>query len=80
MRLIDADKAKLKVFDYTIFRLRLGTPLDVVNFLDNQLTIDAVPVVRCGNCAYVEACKSIGAYLGRNGFCSRGLKEGADNE
>ena len=47
MRLIDADSAKLAVSDYKIFRCQLGGLMDVAEFIDDQPTIDAVPVVRC---------------------------------
>ena len=51
MRLIDADAAKLTANDYKIFRCQLGGLVDVVEFLDDMPTVDAVPVVRCKDCA-----------------------------
>ena len=44
MRLIDADSAKLTANDYKIFRCQLGGLVDVVEFLDDMPTVDAVPV------------------------------------
>ena len=52
MRLIDADSAKLSVSDYKIFRCQLGGLMDVAEFIDDQPTIDAVPVVRCRDCQH----------------------------
>ena len=51
MRLIDADAAKLTANDYAMFRCQLGGLVDVVEFLDDMPTVDAVPVVRCKDCA-----------------------------
>lgn len=52
MRLIDADAAKLTANDYKIFRCQLGGLVDVVEFLDDMPTVDAVPVARCKDCIY----------------------------
>ena len=52
MWLIDADSAKLAVSDYKIFRYQLGGLMDVAEFIDDQPTIDAVPVVRCRECKH----------------------------
>ena len=43
-RLIDADAAKLTANDYKIFRCQRGGLVDVVEFLDDMPTVDAVPV------------------------------------
>ena len=43
-RLFDADAAKLTANDYKIFRCQLGGLVDVVEFLDDMPTVDAVPV------------------------------------
>ena len=51
-RLIDADAAKLTVNDYKIFRCQLGGLVDVVEFLDDIPTVDAVEVVRCKDCKH----------------------------
>ena len=44
MRLIDADAAKLTVNDYVMFRCQFGGLVDVVEFLNDMPTVDAVPV------------------------------------
>lgn len=36
--------------------------------------LDVAPVVRCGECKWVETCKVIGEYKGKSGFCSRGAR------
>ena len=46
-RLIDADAAKLTANDYAMFRCQLGGLVDVVKFLNDMPTVDAVEVVRC---------------------------------
>ena len=51
MRLIDADAAKLTANDYAMFRCQLGGLVDVVEFLNDMPTVDAVEVVRCKDCA-----------------------------
>ena len=33
---------------------------------------DIVPVVRCGECEFIDACKEAGHYNGKKGFCSKG--------
>ena len=50
-RLIDADAAKLTANDYVMFRCQLGGLVDVVEFLNDMPTVDAVEVVRCKDCA-----------------------------
>ena len=50
-RLIDADAAKLTANHYVMFRCQLGGLVDVVEFLNDMPTVDAVPVVRCKDCA-----------------------------
>ena len=82
MRLIDADSAKLAVSDYKIFRCQLGGLMDVAEFIDDQPTIDAVPVVRCRECKHLGFCGDATnlEVMGFYGYCSRGeRKEGADN-
>ena len=90
MRLIDADSAKLAVSDYKIFRCQLGGLMDVAEFIDDQTTINAVPVVRCRECKWWHEDDDIGHcdnpdgldnYAKPEDFCSYGeRKEGADNE
>lgn len=83
MRLIDADSAKLAVSDYKIFRCQLGGLMDVAEFIDDQPTIDAVPVVRCRECKYHNKppCPMSLSFnwTEDDDFCSYGeRKEGAD--
>lgn len=49
MRLIDAECDALME---TIGRRAFGTRQDIRDWLDSAPTIDAVPVVRCGDCKY----------------------------
>ena len=83
MRLIDADSAKLSVSDYKIFRCQLGGLMDVAEFIDDQTTINAVPVVRCKKCVLHGNCITEDAFVLagiENPFCCAGKrKEGADN-
>ena len=90
MRLIDADSAKLSVSDYKIFRCQLGGLMDIAEFIDDQPTINAVPVVRCRECiAYTPVDDNTGKcvfligkhqYVVPDGYCYLGeRKEGADN-
>ena len=90
MRMIDADSAKLAVSDYKIFRCQLGGLMDVAEFIDDQPTIDAVPVVRCRECDHKTHdengkpyCLQLEMYLNKelDFFCKYGEREeGADNE
>ena len=43
---------------------------DIVN---QQPTVDAVEVVRCKDCGFLQGCKN-GQYLGLEGYCSHGAK------
>ena len=84
MRLIDADSAKLSVSDYKIFRCQLGGLMDVAEFIDDQTTINAVPVVRCRECKYRDGTPGQPniqcGQMHEDDFCSYGeRKEGADN-
>ena len=79
MRLIDADRAR----DTATIDL-------VVYHLDRQLTIDAVPVVRCKDCKYHQImenktsflwwhnCKLWCADIDADGFCSYGERKDGD--
>ena len=89
MRPIDADSAKSSVSDYKIFRCQLGGLMDVAEFIGDQPTIDAVPVVRCRECKYrfknnghdKSGCPIIDAniWMDDDDFCSHGeRKEGAE--
>ena len=86
-RLIDANSAKLAASDYKIFRCQLGGLMDVAEFIDDQPTIDAVPVVRCRECKYhhdcgTHFCDALGMDCPDDSdfFCSYGeRKEGEGN-
>lgn len=85
MRLIDADEAKLTVDDYVMFRCQLGGLVDVVEFLNDMPTVDAVPVVRCKDCAvphnkYIGCPKLNGLVTPPDFYCPFGeRKDGDDN-
>ena len=84
-RYIDADKLKP---DTTVFlSLYAEEPVKVFSQkrIDNAPTVDAVPVVRCKDCKYLEitGCygecgKAILGIVSPDDFCSRG-KRRADN-
>ena len=84
-RYIDADKLKP---DNTVFlSLYAEEPVKVFSQkrIDNAPTVDAVPVVRCKDCKYLEitGCygecgKAILGIVNPDNFCSRG-KRRADN-
>lgn len=84
MRLIDADAAKLAANDYVMFRCQLGGLVDVVEFLDDMPTVDAVPIVRCKDCAvphnkYTGCPELNGLVTPPDFYCPFGeRKEGAD--
>ena len=87
-RLIDADAAKLTANDYAMFRCQLGGLVDVVDFLNDMPTVDAVPVVRCKDCKYRfknnghsrDGCPIIDANIWMDGddFCSYGERKDGD--
>ena len=94
MRLIDADAAKLTVNDYAMFRCQLGGLVDVVEFLNDMPTVDAVPVVWCKDCKHhyweQEPChgKSVhycklphmrGVEVFKEFFCYYGKRKDGDN-
>ena len=77
-RLIDADAAKLTANDYAMFRCQLGGLVDVVEFLNDMPTVDAVPVVRCKDCKYFKTrlCENEDNY--DDWFCADGERKGGD--
>ena len=88
--LIDADAAKLTANDYKIFRCQLGGLVDVVVFLNDMPTLDAVEVVRCKDCKhwhkdtvfcgympYGEASERVNWYA--DDFCSYGERKDSDD-
>ena len=70
-RLIDADAAKLTANDYKIFRCQLGGLVDVVEFLNDMPTVDAVPVVRCKDCKHYRPQKKSAHWENRANYCNR---------
>ena len=75
MRLIDADSAKLSVSDYKIFRCQLGGLMDVAEFIDDQPTIDAVPVVRCRECKHRKYDDIFGTLWCNRDSCTKRVKQ-----
>lgn len=83
-RLIDADAAKLTANDYKIFRCQLGGLVDVVEFLDDMPTVDAVEVVRCRDCAvphnkYTGCPELNGLVTPPDFYCPFGERKDGDN-
>ena len=82
MRLIDADA----LFDDLIFPSK-QFERGLRELIGEAPTIDAVPVVRCWECAAYRSmeksgglCKNTGFWVPENGFCHDGeRKDGADN-
>ena len=83
-RLIDAYSAK-EALEYTL----VGDSASMAErVIDSQPTVDAVPVVRCKDCARcithkgVHICNKWRTFqeVELDGFCSYGEKEGSDNE
>ena len=70
-RLIDADAAKLTANDYVMFRCQLGGLVDVVEFLNDMPTVDAVPVVRCKDCKHYKPQKKSAHWEHRANYCNR---------
>lgn len=85
MRLIDADKFILALMDASLSSVDEDTILDLV---DSVPTVDAVPVVRCKDCAFSQSdgwvCCSSAALMPRrtfpDSFCSDGEKKDEVNE
>ena len=79
-RLIDADAAKLTANDYAMFRCQLGGLVDVVEFLNDMPTVDAVPVVRCKYCKYFKTplCQIEDNH--DNWFCADGERKDGNDE
>ena len=63
-RYIDADALMLCVNCHGTNKYGVLHDVDIRAFIDEQPTIDAVPVVRCGECKHWEVFKS-----GVNGWC-----------
>lgn len=73
MRLIDADALR-KCFEVP-HELKCGIQAGMDEYalkcIDEQPTIDAVPVVRCKNCFNQPGCQ-FAQYQGNRGYCSLG--------
>ena len=85
MRLIDADALKKGVNSISTHWLNDWSTLGVLAIIDEQPTIDAVPVVRCGECghyhseddpAYCDELCTI--HIDKTDGCLRGIKRGAE--
>ena len=85
MRLIDIDNQSLQE---AIGRMAFRTRQDVYDLIVTQTTVDAVPVVRCKNCAngmvsdnnkYIICC-SRGIGMEFDDFCSYGKRKDKINE
>ena len=76
MRLIDADAV--------IDRINIVFLTEIGKIIDDAPTIDAVKIVRCKDCRYVDKsdqavgddtscfCEWFGSYMKMNGYCSEG--------
>lgn len=82
MRLIDADSLH-ELIDYGFdidFNEVPETKRELLRMVDEQATIDAVPVVRCKDCKYWrdDDCKNDNhgyCPISENDFCSRGERK-----
>lgn len=73
---IDREEAKKMVCQYSVFRAQLGGLMDVVSFLNDQTTVDAVPVVRCKDCVWGDKGDCYRIELTRpDDFCSYGERK-----
>lgn len=87
MRLIDADKAaSIENLDlYSDLAAALGDVQTVRDILSDAPTIDAVPVVRCGECIFKKpsegfgdlTCSILNIPMEETDFCSWGQREEA---
>ena len=80
MRLIDADKLKAEVVRWENCYNGFSDTYDkamIIDTIDEQPTIDAVPVVRCGECKHRYMEKGVwtcpfGLMITPDGFCNYG--------
>ena len=77
---------KEKNTDGQSIRFKTGTiyrQIEAIKIIENQPTVDAVPVVRCKNCTrwgtgvageteYVKCCEYAKYMVGENGYCCYG--------
>lgn len=88
MRLIDAEKLRAEYLGMPNCYNGFSDSYDkamIVDMVDEQPTVDAVPVVRCKECKYMEymsTCTRNGIRISRvpNDYCSRGKKREVKNE
>lgn len=80
MRLIDADVLYAKFLDGKADTAAEKEMNQVCRYLIlHEPTIDAVPVVRCGECVFKQRtgrCVKTGVYVNDDDFCSYGEKDG----
>ena len=84
MKLIDADEARRRIIAFATGLHSEVLPVDTVMMILIQMPIvDAIPVVRCGQCKFDNiCCRNVGkdGKRTKDDFCSYGeRKEGADN-
>lgn len=70
MMLIDTEKLWMKKFAYPVLHYQRGWNDAIQAILENEPTVDAVPVVRCKDCKYLNRKTSVG------GFCKCGEVNG----
>lgn len=74
MRLIDADALEQELFDAD-WMLDNDEHM-VQDIIEKQPTVDAVPVVRCGDCKWYDsafyACSKCGVCVNRDFYCADG--------
>lgn len=82
--LIDRDRLILSMNDWMLQNVPAGawvdatkadTILDAIKMVEDSPAVDAVEVVRCGQCAYHEedgVCNNVGGYWEDFEFCSDG--------
>lgn len=76
MRLIDADIARKRIWKDIKTGYETCSMSWFASWLDVQETIDAVPVVRCGDCKWYDsafyACSKCGVCVNRDFYCADG--------
>lgn len=82
MRPIDADSLKAQLIYFASYMQDNGHSTyaaaigEAINIVDRRQTIDAVPVVRCGDCRWYDsafyACSKCGVCVNRDFYCADG--------
>lgn len=85
MRMIDADKLSESIHENVIamYEESVAAKEDCLREIEDAPTVDAVPVVRCRDCAhlYGSLCVACGLLLRKpDEFCSRGERKETDHE